>query len=68
MANVPIKRLEEFVMTLLDIENIRDIRLATKGLMGLPQHFLQDDVRAGVRRAWARARASAASTSPCTRT
>jgi lysine 2,3-aminomutase len=37
----------DFVMKLLDIENIRDIRLATKGLMGLPQHFLQNDVRAG---------------------
>jgi lysine 2,3-aminomutase len=35
---------------LLDIENIRDIRLATKGLMGLPQHFLQDDVLAGLER------------------
>jgi lysine 2,3-aminomutase len=45
MANVPIKRLEDFVMSLLDIENIRDIRLATKGLAGLPQHFLQDDVK-----------------------
>ena len=48
MANVPIKRLEDFVSELLDIENIRDIRLASKGLMGLPQHFLQDDVRAGL--------------------
>jgi len=47
MANLPIKRLVDFVLKLLDIENIRDIRLATKGLMGLPQHFLQDDVRAG---------------------
>src|SRR5471032_1324172 len=34
MANVPAKRLEDFVMSLLDIESIRDIRLATKGLMG----------------------------------
>src|SRR5919112_1236722 len=34
MANVPIKRLETFVMGLLDIENVRDVRLATKGLMG----------------------------------
>jgi lysine 2,3-aminomutase len=56
MANVPIKRLEDFVMKLLDIENIRDIRLATKGLMGLPQHFLQDDVKAGVQRVADRAR------------
>ena len=50
MANVPIKRLEAFVMKLLDIENIRDIRIATKGLMGIPQHFLQDDVRAAFER------------------
>ncbi|MEK7234438.1 MAG: lysine 2,3-aminomutase [Elusimicrobiota bacterium] len=44
IANVPIVQLESFVMSLLDIPNIRDIRLATKGLQGLPQHFLQDDV------------------------
>ena len=50
MANVPIKRLEAFVARLLDIENIRDIRLATKALMALPQHLLQDDVRAGMER------------------
>jgi lysine 2,3-aminomutase len=56
MANVPIKRLEDFVMKLLDIENIRDIRLATKGLMGIPQHFLQDDVKAAAERMAARAR------------
>jgi lysine 2,3-aminomutase len=55
MANVPIKRLEDFVMQLLDIEHIRDIRLATKGLMGIPQHFLQDDVRAGFERMGSRA-------------
>jgi lysine 2,3-aminomutase len=56
MANVPIKRLEAFVMSLLDIENVRDIRIATKGLMGIPQHFLQDDVRAAFDRMGARAR------------
>lgn len=50
MANLPIAHLESFVGRLLDIENIRDIRLATKGLMGLPQHFLQDDVLAGIER------------------
>src|SRR5205823_398348 len=44
IANAPIGVLENFVSSLLDIPNIRDIRLATKGLMGLPQHFLQDDV------------------------
>jgi lysine 2,3-aminomutase len=38
----------EFVSAMLDIENIRDIRLATKGLMGLPQYFLQDDVLRGL--------------------
>ena len=47
VANIPVKRLEEFVLALLDIPNVRDIRLATKGLMGLPQHFLQDDVLKG---------------------
>jgi lysine 2,3-aminomutase len=56
MANVPIKRLEDFVMKLLDIENIRDIRLATKGLMGIPQHFLQDDVKFAAERMATRAR------------
>jgi lysine 2,3-aminomutase len=50
MANLPISHLEDFVGQLLDIENIRDIRLATKGLMGIPQHFLQDDVLAGLER------------------
>jgi lysine 2,3-aminomutase len=47
VANIPVKRLEAFVLGLLDIPSIRDIRLATKGLMGLPQHFLQDDVLTG---------------------
>jgi lysine 2,3-aminomutase len=50
VANLPIKRLEGFVSALLDIENIRDIRLATKGLMGIPQHFLQDEVLQGLDR------------------
>jgi lysine 2,3-aminomutase len=56
MANVPIKRLEAFVSDLLDIPNVRDIRLATKGLMGLPQHFLQDEVLAGLERMARKAR------------
>jgi lysine 2,3-aminomutase len=50
-----VKRLEEFIMSLLDIENVRDIRIATKGLMGIPQHFLQDDVRAAFERMGSRA-------------
>lgn len=44
VANVPINQLESFVSQLLDIPNIRDIRLASKGLMGIPQHWLQDTV------------------------
>jgi lysine 2,3-aminomutase len=46
MANVPAKRLQDWLFELMDIEHIRDIRIATKGLMGIPQHFLQDDVLA----------------------
>jgi KamA family protein len=56
VANMPWPRLESFVSALLDIDNIRDIRLATKALMGLPQHWLADDVRAGMERLAARAR------------
>ena len=50
IANLPIRVLEGFVSQLLDIENIRDIRLATKCLMGIPQHFLQDEVLQGLER------------------
>jgi lysine 2,3-aminomutase len=50
VANLPWPRLESFVARLLEIDSIRDIRLATKALMGLPQHWLQDDVRAGMER------------------
>ncbi|HYZ52515.1 MAG TPA: lysine 2,3-aminomutase [Streptosporangiaceae bacterium] len=50
VANLPWPRLEEFVAALLDIESIRDIRLASKALMGLPQHWLADEVRAGMAR------------------
>ena len=50
VANLPIAVLESFVSQLMDLPNIRDIRLATKGLMGLPQHFLQDDVLKGLER------------------
>ena len=51
VANMPWPRLEDFLTELLEIENIRDIRLATKALMGLPQHWL-----AGRRRATASSR------------
>ncbi|MBX5481827.1 MAG: lysine 2,3-aminomutase [Myxococcaceae bacterium] len=50
IANLPIQVLESFVSALMDIPNIRDIRLATKGLMAIPQHFLQDPVLRGLER------------------
>ena len=34
----------------MDIPNIKDIRLATKGLIAIPQHFLQPEVLAGLER------------------
>ena len=46
---------------MLDVDNIRDIRLATKALMGLPQHWLQDEVRAGMERLATKARSRGAS-------
>ncbi|MDO5503583.1 MAG: lysine 2,3-aminomutase [Actinomycetia bacterium] len=56
VANMPWKNLEAFLDTLLEVETIRDIRLATKALMGLPQHWLQPDVVEGVARVSAKAR------------
>jgi lysine 2,3-aminomutase len=50
IANLHISQLEPFVSALLDIPNIRDIRLASKGLAGLPQHYLQDEVLKGLER------------------
>jgi lysine 2,3-aminomutase len=50
IANMPMQQLEPFVSALMDIPNIRDIRLASKGLMGIPQHFLQDEVLQGLER------------------
>ncbi|MBF4163060.1 KamA family radical SAM protein [Nocardioides acrostichi] len=50
VANMPWPRLEAFITELLAIENIRDIRLATKALIGLPQHWLQPEVVDGVGR------------------
>jgi lysine 2,3-aminomutase len=56
VANLPFPRLEAFVDALLDIDNIRDIRLASKALMGLPQHWLQPEVLAGLERLATKAR------------
>jgi lysine 2,3-aminomutase len=57
VANMPWKHLEAFLTRLLEIETIRDIRLATKALMGLPQHWLQPEVVEGVARVARTARA-----------
>jgi len=56
VANLAWPRLEAFITELLAIESIRDIRLATKALMGIPQHWLQSQVRAGLERLASRAR------------
>ena len=56
IANVPIVRLEEFVSEVLDVPHVRDIRLASKSLAALPQHFLRDDVQEGLGRLAAKAR------------
>ncbi len=56
VANLPWARLESFVSRLLDIDSVRDVRLATKALMALPQYWLTDQVRAGMDRLAGRAR------------
>jgi lysine 2,3-aminomutase len=50
VANMPFPRLESFVSRLMEVDTIRDIRLATKALMGMPQHWLQPEVRDGMAR------------------
>ena len=50
VANVPWRNLESYLMRLLDIDTIRDIRLATKALAALPQHWLAPDVVEGMER------------------
>jgi lysine 2,3-aminomutase len=57
VANLPFRNLEAFVSGLLEIDSIRDIRLASKALMGLPQHWLQPEVVDGMGRLAATARA-----------
>ncbi|NUT27248.1 MAG: lysine 2,3-aminomutase [Streptomyces sp.] len=55
VANLPWRRLEHFLDGLLDIDTVRDIRIATKALMGLPQHWLQNEVVDGIGRVAKRA-------------
>jgi lysine 2,3-aminomutase len=50
VANVPWRSLESYLMQLLSIETIRDIRLATKALAALPQHWLAPEVVEGLGR------------------
>ncbi|OZE13456.1 lysine 2,3-aminomutase [Rhodococcus sp. 05-2255-3B1] len=50
VANVPWLQLESFLMQLLEIDSVRDIRLASKALAGLPQHWLQSKVIDGMER------------------
>ena len=57
VANLPWPRLESFVARLFEVESVRDVRLASKALMGLPQHWLTDEVRAGMTRLATTARA-----------
>lgn len=57
IANVPIDLLVTLVTRLLELDNIRDIRLATKALVAMPQHFLQPHVQDGLARLAATARA-----------
>jgi lysine 2,3-aminomutase len=61
IANLPIQQLEPFVSALMDIDSIRDIRLAAKGLIGIPQHFLQEEVMNGMQRLAKKARACSVS-------
>jgi lysine 2,3-aminomutase len=56
VANMPWPRLESFVARVLEVESVRDVRLATKALMGMPQHWLQPEVREGMARLAAAAR------------
>ena len=56
VANMPWKNLEAWLERLLEIESIRDVRLATKALMGMPQHWLAPDTVEGVARISRKAR------------
>ncbi len=56
IADVPIAYLETFLNRLFEIDHIRTVRLATKALIGVPQYFLGDDVRAALERVASRAR------------
>jgi lysine 2,3-aminomutase len=50
VANVPWPGLERYLTGLLDVPTVRDIRLGTKAVVGLPQHWLQPHVVDGLAR------------------
>jgi lysine 2,3-aminomutase len=50
LANVPWPQLESFLLRLLELGSVRDIRLASKAVVGLPQHWLQPKVVQGLGR------------------
>jgi lysine 2,3-aminomutase len=50
VANIPWRHLESYLTRLLEVDSVRDVRLATKALMGLPQHWLQPEVVDGLGR------------------
>jgi lysine 2,3-aminomutase len=56
VANLSWKSLSDFVNRLLDIESVRDIRLASKAVVDLPQHWLQPDLLSGLEMLTAKAR------------
>ncbi len=56
IANLPPQQLEDFVSQLIEIPHIKDIRLASKGLMAIPQHFLQGTVLRSMERLAKKAR------------
>lgn len=50
IANVPSAQLERFVTRLIGLGHVRDIRLASKALVSLPQHFLRPEVLSSLER------------------
>jgi len=56
IANLPMAVLEPFLDRLMRIPHIQDVRLASKALMALPQHFLQPEVLRGLERIALKAR------------
>jgi lysine 2,3-aminomutase len=63
IANVPIGVLESRVMSLLKLDTIRDIRIASKSLIGLPQYFMLSAVRKALERIGDSAKSSGVSIS-----